>query len=73
MNKQQVQRFASRAWEGLAPDVGSDDGVGALDHLDAVVATMIDLFPLGSRECLLLASFNPEIMGWVKEELRKYG
>lgn len=73
MDERKFRDAVSRAWEEIAPDCGSTDGEGALDHLEAI------FFHLGEDSSLdrdtrdRVLRFDPELKRWAREELKKYG
>jgi hypothetical protein len=61
------------AWEGLASDCGSQDGEGAVDHLESIFFALAEDPDLDPETRSRVERFEPELKRWALAELKKYG
>ena len=73
MNENIFKQAVSSAWEDISQDVGSEDGCGALNHLEAIFFRLQESSELDKETLKLVSVFDPELKRLAREALKKYG
>ena len=73
MNTNHFKAAVCSAWEEIAQDAGSEDGCGAVNHLEVIFFRLQESSELDKETLKLVRAADPELKQLAREVLKKYG